>query len=130
MVGKTTSEEIVDQFMEHINAKDLDAATALISDNCEYDNVPMGKVFGREVIHEYLRPVMERCSEIEWITLRQTSSEGLVLNERLDRFKWPHGWVEVPVAGVFEIEKGEITLWRDYFDLPTYTDQLPTPSPE
>ena len=32
MVGKTTSEEIVDQFMEHINAKDLDAATAMYSD--------------------------------------------------------------------------------------------------
>ena len=46
MVESPTSEEIVDQFMEHINAKDLDAATALISDNCEYDNVPMGKVFG------------------------------------------------------------------------------------
>ena len=48
MVEKTTSEEIVDQFMEHINAKDLDAATALISDNYEYDNVPMGKVFPEE----------------------------------------------------------------------------------
>ena len=127
MVGENTSEGIVDRFMECINTKDLDAATALLSDDCEYDNVPMGKVFGREVIHEYLQPVMERCSEIEWVTLRQTSSEGLVLNERLDRFKWPHGWVEVPVAGIFEIKDGEITLWRDYFDLSTYTDQLPTP---
>jgi len=114
--------------MEYINAKDLDAATSLLSENCEYDNVPMGKVFGREVIYEYLLPVMERCSEIDWITTRQASLEGLVLNERFDRFLWPHGWVEVPVAGIFEVVNGEITLWRDYFDLPTYTDQLPIPS--
>tara|TARA_B100000902_G_scaffold375721_1_gene405998 strand:- start:1920 stop:2312 length:393 start_codon:yes stop_codon:yes gene_type:complete len=130
MVDDLSSEDIVNLFMEYINGKDLDAATALLSDNCEYDNVPMGKVYGREVIHEYLQPVMERCSEIEWITIRQTGSEGVVLNERLDRFKWPHGWVEVPVAGIFEIENGQITLWRDYFDLPTYINQLPAPSAE
>ncbi len=128
MVERAKPEDVVNLFMQYINAKDLDAATALLSENCEYDNVPMGKVFGREVIHEYLLPAMERCSEIDWITTRQAASEELVLNERLDRFLWPHGWVEVPVAGIFEVKDGEITLWRDYFDLPTYIDQLPTPT--
>ena len=128
MVDGTTPEEIVDKFMRHINEKDLDSATALLSENCEYDNVPMGKVFGRTTIHEYLLPAMERCTEIDWITTRQAAKDELVLNERLDRFLWPHGWVEVPVAGIFEVINGEITLWRDYFDLPTYIDQLPTPS--
>ena len=36
-----------------------------------------------------------------------------------------HGWVELEVAGVFEVTNGEITLWRDYFDLATYQNQLP-----
>ena len=121
-----TPEETVDAFMAHINAMDLGAATALLADDCEYDNVPMGKMFGRETIHERLTPMMERCSEIEWITVRQAATGPLVLNERMDRFHWPHGWVEMPCAGIFEVHDGKITLWRDYFDLPTYTNQLPS----
>jgi limonene-1,2-epoxide hydrolase len=31
----------------------------------------------------------------------------------------------MPVAGFFEVtDDGQISLWRDYFDLPTYTTQL------
>jgi limonene-1,2-epoxide hydrolase len=31
----------------------------------------------------------------------------------------------MPVAGFFEVTgEGQIRLWRDYFDLPTYTTQL------
>ena len=118
-------EETVDAFMAAINAFGLAAATALLSDDCEYDNVPMGKVFGRQKIHELLAPMMERCSELDWITVRQAATGHLVLNERMDRFKWPHGWVEMPCAGIFEVHDGRITLWRDYFDLATYRAQLP-----
>lgn len=121
-----TPDETVNAFMAHINVLDLASATALLSDDCEYDNVPMGKMHGRETVHEFLAPMMSRCSELDWITVRQAATGPLVLNERLDRFHWPHGWVEVPVAGVFEVHDGKITLWRDYFDLPTYRDQLPS----
>ena len=31
---------------------------------------------------------------------------------------------EPPVAGLFVIENGLITLWRDYFDLATFQTQL------
>ena len=69
-------------------------------------------------------------TEIDWITIRQVSSGSVVMNERLDKFLWPHGWVEMPCAGIFEVKDGEIILWRDYFDLPTYTNQLPKPPDE
>ena len=119
-----TPEETVDTFMAAINAMDLEAATRLLADDCEYDNVPMGKMFGRDTIHERLGPMMERCSELEWITVRQAATGPLVLNERLDRFHESHGWIEMPCAGIFEVHDGLITLWRDYFDLATYRDQL------
>ena len=48
-----------------------------------------------------------------------------VANERVDKFKIGDGWLELPVAGFFEVDDdGKITLWRDYFDLASYTDQL------
>jgi limonene-1,2-epoxide hydrolase len=31
--------------------------------------------------------------------------------------------VELPVAGVFEIENGKIKAWRDYFDMAAWTRQ-------
>jgi len=32
--------------------------------------------------------------------------------------------VELPVAGVFEIQGGKIAKWRDYFDLQSFTKQM------
>ncbi|MEE2683420.1 MAG: limonene-1,2-epoxide hydrolase family protein [Actinomycetota bacterium] len=128
MTDNANPDHIVTKFIDFINDLDLESATSLLSEDCEYDNVPMGKVFGREAIFQQLTPMIERCEEIEWITHRQTCTGTTVMNERNDRFLWPHGWVEMPCAGIFEVVDGKITLWRDYFDLPTYTNQLPAPS--
>jgi len=47
-----------------------------------------------------------------------------VMNERSDRFRVGDAWIDLPVAGVFEVGgDGRITLWRDYFDLKMFTDQ-------
>ena len=48
----------------------------------------------------------------------------LVLNERTDRFGKGDQWADLPVAGVFEVHDGKITLWRDYFDLTTMMTEL------
>lgn len=128
MTNEISPDQVVTTFIDCINQMDLEQAASLLSENCEYDNVPMGKVFGRDAIFQQLKPMIDRCDQIDWITLKQTSTGSIVMNERLDKFLWPHGWVEMPCAGIFEIQNGEITLWRDYFDLPTYLNQLPTPS--
>lgn len=119
-----TPDEIVRTFINHIEAKDLDAACALLTDDCEYDNVPMSKVFGIEAVKQVLGPFVSGCSEIDWVIVRQSASgdatSGVVLNERVDRFNMGGRWVELPLAGVFEIKNGKIALWRDYFDLATF----------
>jgi len=30
----------------------------------------------------------------------------------------------LPIVGVFEVLDGRISLWRDYFDIDTYTSQI------
>jgi limonene-1,2-epoxide hydrolase len=35
--------------------------------------------------------------------------------------------VELPVTGIFEVENGKITLYRDYFDLATIMSKWPQP---
>lgn len=119
-----TPDELVRTFIKHIEAKDLDSACALMTDDCEYDNVPMAKVFGIEAVKQVLGPFTAGCSEIDWVIVRQSSAgdmtSGVVLNERIDRFKMGERWVELPLAGVFEVKNGKIALWRDYFDLATF----------
>lgn len=122
---ETTPAAIVTRFIRAIEANDLDTAVALVSDDCEYDNVPIGKVVGPRAIRDVLAPMLSACSSIEWVVHRQAAEGPYVFNERLDRFEMPFGWLEVAVTGVWEVHDGSITLWRDYFDEASYRKQLP-----
>ena len=116
--------DIVHTFIGAIEAKDIDSAVALLSETCEYDNVPMGKVVGRDAVVATLGPFIAQCTTVEWVVFRESATNTTVFNERLDRFHMPHGWVEIPVIGVWEVADGLITLWRDYFDLATFRSQM------
>jgi limonene-1,2-epoxide hydrolase len=41
--------------------------------------------------------------------------------ERVDRTRLGDKHLDLPCCGVFEMSGGKITVWRDYFDLATYT---------
>lgn len=121
-------DDLVRRFIGAIEVNDLDAACSMLSSDCVYDNVPMPVVQGRDAVRSGLQPFLAACDEIQWVihhqVARQTGpADGVVMNERLDRFHMGGRWVEVPVAGLFLINQGVITLWRDYFDLPTFRAQ-------
>jgi limonene-1,2-epoxide hydrolase len=40
----------------------------------------------------------------------------VVMVERVDHFVGSERTIELPVVGVFEVQGGKITAWRDYFD--------------
>ena len=120
-----TPTETVHSFLAAIEARDLDTAVGLLAADVEYDNVPMGSVRGPAAVADVLGPMLDRCHEVDWPVRREAAAGPVVFNERLDRFRMDHGWIEVPVTGVWEVHDGRITLWRDYFDERTYRDQLP-----
>ena len=112
--------------------RDLAAAAAMVTDDFEYDNGPMGKTFGPQAMQNTLSGFFGMCTGIDWIILRQTSSgsleSGTVLNERDDRVEIHGRWTTLPVAGVFEIREGKISLWRDYFDKQTIIEVMAPPA--
>jgi limonene-1,2-epoxide hydrolase len=116
--------DLVTSFIAAMERRDLAHACSHLTEDCEYDNVPMGKVFGRTAVQELLTPFVQRFDEILWPISHQVSSgnldSGVVMNERVDRFRAGNAWVELPVAGLFVIRHGQISLWRDYFDRDTY----------
>jgi limonene-1,2-epoxide hydrolase len=50
----------------------------------------------------------------------------VIFHERVDIIVMEDGRkVDIPVAGMFELnDAGKIKVWRDYFDLATFTKQL------
>ncbi len=60
----------------------------------------------------------------EWELLNIASQGNVVFTERVDRTKTTRGDVDLPCAGVFEMEDGKIKEWRDYFDLATFTGPM------
>jgi limonene-1,2-epoxide hydrolase len=119
---------LVTKFISAIERGELPHALALLSDDCEYDNVPLGKVVGPVAVNDALAPFLDRYDRVEWVVHHQVSSgnldHGVVMNERLDRFRSGEKWVELPVAGVFLVRHGKIAVWRDYFDRDTLLQLL------
>ena len=116
--------DIVTALIEACERRDLDAVCALVTDDIEYDNVPIGKVFGPDGVRSVLSGgVTAAASQVEWVVHRQVENGDTVMNERTDRFLVDGRWIEIPIAAVFEVRDGRVALWRDYFDLESYRRQ-------
>lgn len=122
----TSATDVVTALIEACESKDLDTVCSLVTDDIEYDNVPIGKVFGPEGVRKVLSGgVTEAASQIQWVVHHQVSQGDIVMNERVDRFLVDGTWVEIPIAALFKVRDGKVCLWRDYFDLESYRKQRP-----
>lgn len=120
-----TPSDVIAAFISAIEANDVDAAVALLAEDVSYENVPVTPVVGREAVRATLEGFLAPARNVEWPVHRQVVAGNVVVNERLDRFEIGDGWLELPVAGFFEVnDEGLITLWREYFDMTTYLSQL------
>ncbi|MFN0025799.1 MAG: limonene-1,2-epoxide hydrolase family protein [Acidimicrobiales bacterium] len=111
-----SAEKVVNDFIAAIGRKDQDAAMALVDEDCYYDNVPVGDMRGHEKMLEVLGPMFRSKGLLEFEIVRQTCAGNIVMNERIDRFEIKGRQLGLPVAGIFEVNDGKITFWRDYFD--------------
>lgn len=120
-----TPAETVNNFIAAIEAKDIDTAVALAAEDISYENMPTDPIVGRAALAKALHGFLGPAGSVEWRILGQWSVDRTVINERLDRFQIGDGWMELPVAGFFTLnDDGLITLWRDYFDMASYTRQF------
>lgn len=120
-----SSGDTVKSFIEAIERQDLDAARQMLAEDVSYENMPLQPILGREAVLQVITSFLEPAELVDWKILRQWDCDGVVINERIDRFRIGNGWLELPVAGFFEVDaQGQISLWRDYFDLGSYLSQL------
>ncbi|MBO6566500.1 MAG: nuclear transport factor 2 family protein [Pseudomonadales bacterium] len=118
-----SNKEIVMSFINCWNTLDWDGAAALLTDDVVWDNVPMETMEGKAVVDAAMRGMAPDA--VDWEVLAIAEDGDRVWTERIDKFDMPGGKrVELPVMGTFDIRDGKIAVWRDYFDLNSFTSQM------
>jgi limonene-1,2-epoxide hydrolase len=118
------AEKIVNDFCKAFERKNIDEIMGYFADDAVYHNMPMEPAKGKDAIRKTINSFLPGSDKIEFKILHTGSNGNIVFNERIDMFDLGEKRVELPVAGVFEIRGGKISLWRDYFDLQSYTKQI------
>ncbi|MEE8244284.1 MAG: limonene-1,2-epoxide hydrolase family protein [Pseudomonadales bacterium] len=116
--------DLILRMIDGFNKIDLDAIVACFADDAIYDNVPMAAVQGTDAIRATLQGFMGAASEVQWDIVNIVADDGVVLTERVDKFKINDQWIELRVMGAFEVADGKITAWRDYFDMNQFQTQF------
>jgi len=86
-----------------------------------YHNMMLPPVSGRDNLLPYIDRFVSGWSETNWEILNLFSRDDIVVAERVDRTRIGERRVDLPCTGVFEMQSGKIRVWRDYFDMGTYT---------
>ncbi len=118
-----TNTAVVIAFVDAWTNKDWDAIEAHFADDVIYHNIPMAPLNGRREAMAMIRGMQPR--EVAWVITNIAENGNVVLTERVDNFVMGDGAeVSLPVMGAMELVDGKITAWRDYFDLPSFTNQI------
>ena len=118
-----SSEQVVRDFCEAWSRRDAEELLAYFTEDAVYHNIPMPPVVGKAAIREVFGLFLPPSESIDWEMLHLAAAGDLVFTERVDRFVMGGKTIELPVAGVFELEGGLIRAWRDYFDMATWQRQ-------
>jgi limonene-1,2-epoxide hydrolase len=119
-------EKIVNDLFAAWTRLNLDEVMSYFADDAVWDNVPMTPAKGRAAIREMTQGFMKDASAFTAKILKSVHDGNTVFNERVDTIVMKNGKkADVPVAGMFELnDAGKIKVWRDYFDLGTFTKQI------
>lgn len=114
----TDKQTVVREFIECWSQGDARKLADYFSDDAVVWNDGSTTVRGRDAIHEHFKMQLSMCTDCDFEITQTSVSGNVVFNERVDRMKIMGAPIELPVAGVFEVDDaGKLTAWRDYFDL-------------
>ena len=113
---------VVEQFLNRLAAGEIDSAVDLLATEVEYSNVSLPTVRGRERVRRLAHLTLGRPSAgFEVYNHAISASGSSVLTERTDVITYGRLRIQFWVCGRFDVEDGQIVLWRDRFDWMNYT---------
>jgi limonene-1,2-epoxide hydrolase len=119
-------EKVVNDLFAAWTRLDLEGIMSYFAEDAVWDNVPMSPAKGKAAIREMTNGFLKDSTSFSAKILRQVHVDNTVFNERVDTIAMKNGKsAAIPVAGMFELDNaGKIKVWRDYFDLGTFTKQI------
>ena len=112
---------IIQEFINDWSTLDVEKLVSYFAEDGIYHNMPAGPIQGHDNLRAFIGGFTANWTRTEWDTLNILGSGDIVVAERLDRTQAGEISVDLPCCGVFEMADGKIKVWRDYFDMATYT---------
>lgn len=113
--------ELIREFCAAWSRLDPTELAGYFAEDGVYYNMPAVPVAGRKQIEEFIRGFAGSWTKTDWEILNIAETGNVVIAERVDRTQAGDKSVDLPCTGVFEIVDGKISVWRDYFDIGTYS---------
>jgi len=117
------AETIVRNFCAAFSRRNIEEILGYFAAEAVYHNIPIDPVQGTEAIRAVLEQFVAPAESVEFEVLHLAARGNVVHTERVDHFRILGRDIALPVAGVFEIDGGKITAWRDYFDMQQFMRQ-------
>jgi limonene-1,2-epoxide hydrolase len=117
----STNEEVVRDFVAAWSRLNIDELVGFFAPDGTYHNMMAKPVSGHDHLRRFIGGFIRTWSATNWDIVNILGRDDLVMVERVDRTRLGDKQVDLPCCGVFEMSGGKIKVWRDYFDLATYT---------
>ena len=118
------NERIIRDFIAAWSRLDAAELAGYFCPDGTYHNMPSGPVSGHEALQKLIGGFIASRTETTWDIINILAAGNIVMVERLDRTRLAEKAVDLPCFGIFEMEDGKIKVWRDYFDMATFTKAL------
>jgi len=118
------NETIVRNFIAAWSRLDVEELVSFFTEDGTYHNMMAKPVSGRDNLRKFIGGFVKGWTATEWEIVNMLSRGDVVVAERIDRTRSGDKKVDLPCIGVFEMRGGKINVWRDYFDLATYTKAI------
>ena len=118
------NERVIREFIASWSRLDAVELASYFATDGTYHNIPSSAVQGRDNVQQFISGFISPWESTDWEIVSLLAEGDIVMVERLDKTVVAGSPVNLPCFGYFELEDGKIKMWRDYFDLATYTTAL------
>ena len=126
--ARSASATRIARFFEALGRLDFDAVGAYFAPDGVYQDVPAPEMDARgpAAVSSKLRRALAGLERLELRFSRVIASGACIASERIEIWHFPTGEVaSLPVFCVHELRGNQVTTWREYWNLPTLTAQMP-----
>jgi limonene-1,2-epoxide hydrolase len=115
-VQPSDPQAVVEAFLATLAGLDLTGAAALLDEQVTYVNVGLPPIRGRRRTIGVLKQLARPGASFEVYVHAIAANGPVVLTERTDVLSIGRLRMQFWVTGRFDVQAGQITLWRDSFD--------------